>query len=319
MKPLLIIPPAPARWPALQELSIHENPLWLEDLEKRFLQGVPGSQDAFAIIPDGGHILACASISKRHDLGVLTRVFAHTDHRRRGLARQVVETLLTWFDMTGGKWLYAAAPADLADGLLAGFSFGALRRAARTPHDSVVMLRAASDVPPDPLTTAQGRVSIHDVTRANWPSLAALLYNRPGADPRAPLDESAQTAELAALELLSRQEAGTCHLKAAFHGPRLVGLASVATEQRQHDPDDHGPRRTYAMTVPHTHAPPQLRDAIVAFARAQGYEKVDFPMETLQAAPADGQAAADTSAVDEVTTDQADLSAPRDVNPAADT
>jgi N-acetylglutamate synthase-like GNAT family acetyltransferase len=212
MKPLLIIPPAPARWPALRELPLHDALVWQEDLEKRFAEGIPGSQDAFALVSDGGLALGCAAVSKRHDLGILTRLFVRPEHRERGLARQITESLVSWFDMAGGKWLYATTTADVAEGFFRRFAFSTLRRAPRAPHDAVLLLRATGDVPPDPLSTAVGTLSIHDLSRANWPSLAALLYNRPGPDPRVPLDESAVTAELTALQLLSQQEAGTCQL-----------------------------------------------------------------------------------------------------------
>lgn len=272
MRPLLIVPPAPARWPALQDLPLHDDPLWWHDLEKRFAEGLRGAQDAFMVTPDGGRFLACAAISKRHDLGILSRIFTRPEHRHNGLARSVLDGLLTWFDMVGGKWLYVTAPTGL-ESLFGKFGFHTIRRAPRTPEDILVMLRPAAEVPEDPLTAASAPISVHDVTRANWPSIVTLLYNRAGPDPRVPLDESAAAAEVTALELLSRQETETCHLKAAFSGPRLIGLATVATD-RLGD-------RTYAMVMPHRGAPPELREAIIAFARSKGYEHVDFPMEAL--------------------------------------
>jgi GNAT superfamily N-acetyltransferase len=257
----------------LRALPLHEDPLWWDDLHKRFADGVPGTQDAFALVSDGGLILGCASISKRHDVGVLTRLFVQADHRRQGLARALTETLLSWFDMTGGKWLYGTTTTELAETLFGGLGFSVLHRAPREPHDAVVLVRRADDVPPDPLLTADGAFSIHDVTRANWPTLATLLYNRAGPDPRASLDESAVAAERSTLELLAQQEAGTCQLKAAFHGARLVALASVALDA----PGD----RTYAVIMPHDDAPEKLRDTVIQFARGRGYANVDFPMEAL--------------------------------------
>ena len=275
MKPLLVIPPAADRWPALRELPVHNERIWQDDLEKRFSDGVPGSQDAFCVVPDGGMLLACAAVCKRHDLGVLNRVFVRDGHRGSGLARAMISSLVSWFEMTGGRWLYVTTTLDLADGLFAKLGFRTLRQTPREPHDHVVLLHAPDDAPADPLSTADGTFSIHDVTRANWPTIATLLFNRAGFDPRLTLDESAMTAETTALELLARQEEGTCHLKAAFHGQRLVGLATVAT--------DTPGEKTYAMTMPHTDVPPQLREAIVKHARSCGYERVDFPMESLVA------------------------------------
>ncbi len=276
VKPLLVIPPAPARWPAVRELPVHADPLWQDDLEKRFAQGVPRSQDAFAIMADGGLVLACACISKRHDVGLLTRVFVRPEHRRQGHGRRLIETLISWFDMTGGKWLYATTTADLSEGLLRKLGFKNIRRAPRTPHDAVVVLRVTGELFDDPLATADGRTTIHDVARANWPTMVVLLHNRPGPDPRISLDESAVTAEQTALELIAQQEAGKCLLKAAFRGPRLIALGTVAIGQ----PGE----RTYGMITPYSDAPPPLREALVEVAHGKGYAQVDFPMETLAAA-----------------------------------
>ena len=273
MKPLLIIPPAPGRWQALQELPMPAESLYQADLRIRLEQGVHGAQDALAIMPDGGHVLSCAWISKRHDLGILNRVATRPEQYRRGLARQLIETLLSWFDMTGGKWLYATTTVDLAEGMFAKFGFKLLRRAPSDGSDAAVIVRTTADAPTDPLLSASGKVAIHDITRANWPSLAVLLFNRPGPDSRVSLDESAVTAEVTGLDLISRLEAGTCHLKAAFYGARLIGLASVATEPLGN--------RTYAMITPHTDTPAALREAAIDFAHGKGYEQVDFPMEAL--------------------------------------
>ena len=273
MKPLLIIPPSPARWPALRDLPLHDDPIWQDDLEKRFARGLPRSQDAFAIFADGGHVLGTACICKRHDLGVLTRVYVQPDHRQRGLARQLVDTVLSWFDMTGGKWLYATTTADLLEGLFSKVRFRDVHRVAATPHDATVILRAAADVPDDPLLAADGPVTVHDLSRANWPTMVVLMHNRAGADPRVPLGESSVAAEATALDLIAQLEAGTCSLKAAFQGPRLIGLASIATQPEG--------ERTYAMIMPHDDVPQVLRNAVVEFAQAGGYQQVDFPMEAL--------------------------------------
>ncbi len=280
MKPLLIIPPAPARWPMLRELPLHTDPHWQADLEKRFAQGLPRSQDAFAVFADGGLVLAAACVNKRHDLGILNRVYVRPEHRRRGLARTLIQTLVSWFEMTGGKWLYTTCSADVAEQLFRPAGFKTIRRAPGTPHDVLVLLRAEL-TSATPLDSAAGDVALHELSRANWPTMAVLLFNRPGADPRVPLDESAAAAEQTALDLVVQQEAGKCVLRGAFRGPRLVALGSVAADQA-------GPR-THAMIVPPVGYPPELREALVALAQSAGKAQVDFPMEALAAAaPAPG-------------------------------
>lgn|GEM_PF-954086 len=283
MHPLLIVPPAPARWSAVSALGVHSDPLWQQDFEKRFSEGVPGSQDAFAVLYDSSLCLAIGCISKRHDLGILTRVYVRPEQRGRGLARQLLQALFSWFDMTGGKWLYATTTADLAEGLFRKLGFKTLRRAARTPFDAVVLVREAADVlTSDPLALADGELTIREVSRVNWPTIVVLLLHRPGPDPRISLDESAVGAEQTALELVAQQEAGKCVLKAAFCGPRLVGLASLAVDQTGD--------RTYAAVMPHARAPlftgeppwrEPLRSAVLEEARKRGYGSVDFPMEAL--------------------------------------
>jgi GNAT superfamily N-acetyltransferase len=273
MKPLLIIPPAPARWPALRDLLADEGDVRLADLERRIAHGLPGAQDAYAVILSGGLCLSVAGINKYGDLGVLGPVYTRPDHRRRGYARQVTETVLSWFEMTGGKWLYLTTTDELDEGLYWKFGFAQMHRAEWAPHNRLMMLRVTHGVTSEPLADATGPVTVRDVTRVEWPAMVALLQYRPGPDPRVPLAESAVTAEAFTLDLLSHQDKGSCQLKGAFCGPRLTALASLAIDQPG--------SRTYAMLIPHSDGPPELRDAILELARSRGYTQVDFPMETL--------------------------------------
>ena len=273
MKPLLIVPPAPARWPALRELLQTMEAPSLADIEKRLNDGVPGAQDAYAVMGVGGQYVASAGVNKHGDLGVLGHVFTRPDHRGRGYARQLTEAVLSWFDMTGGKWLLLATTAELDQGLYRKFGFEPIRHAAWAPHDRLTMLRCAPGVTPDPLAATTGDIVIRDLSRADWPAMVALLQFRLGPDPRVPVGESAVTAPAFTLDLIAHVERGLCQLKGAFQGSHLVGLASVATDQEGH--------RTYAMIMPHTDAPPELRTAVHEFAASRGYTQVDFPMEAL--------------------------------------
>ena len=274
MKPLLIIPPAPARWAAVHGLLRHVGPPWLPDLERRFNEGVAGAQDAYAFVPSGGLLVASAGINKRGPLGVLVHAFTRADHRGRGLARQVTEAVLSWFDMTGGKWLYLTTTAELDAGLYAKFGFAPLHRAVWAPHDRLVMVRARG-VSQGPLEDVGGAVQVRAVSAMDWPAMVALLQCRPGPDPRVPLAESAVNAEALTLDLLAHAQRGTGHLLGAFVGETLIGLASVALEQ----PGD----RTYAILIPHSGVPEELRAATHAAAHEKGYADVHFPMEALSA------------------------------------
>lgn len=273
MKALLIIPPCPARWLALEKLLDHERAARRADLELRFTKAVESANDAFAIIPDGGQILANACIAKRGDAGVLRYVFTHPDHRRRGFARSVIETLTSWFNMVGGKWLYASATADVAQPFAARFGFRRLHGVSGDPHDTLALLRRSNTEAGDPFGGPAGDVTIRDVTRADDPLMVSLMQHRAGSDPRVPLAESACAAQAAVLDLIHQQEQGTCKLLGAFRGTRIVAIASVAT-------DPLG-ERTYAMRIPHDEDLPKLREAVLAFADGKGYKQVDFPLETL--------------------------------------
>ncbi len=282
MKPMLIIPPAPARWPALRALLKEEGEPWTTDHMRRLVDGVAGAQDAYAVIPSGGQFLASVSINKIGDLGVLGHGYTHPDHRRRGYARRLMDTILSWFEMTGGKWLLLRATTELDESFYRKFDFRPLRRAVWTPYDRLTMLRTAKGASDDPLAGVEGAVQVRDVTRAEWPAMVAFLQFRNGPDPRVPLEESAVSAHEFTLDLIDHQERGACRLKGAFRGPCLLGLASVAM-------DRYG-GRTYALLLPHTDAPTELRQAVIESACDKGYEGVDFPMEVLGRAVAGGLA-----------------------------
>lgn len=306
MKPLLIIPPCPARWPALADLLAHKGPPWVEDIEKRFTGGVENAEDAFAVIADGGRLLACACLSKCGEVGVLGHVFTRAQHRRRGYAHKLIKTLIGWFDMLGGKRLYLGCTTDLC-GLYEKHRFQTSHRhggapdggaanagaadsgaagagaadagTAATGAENVMMTRLAADAPADPFEGLSGNVSIRAATRRDWPALVALLQHRPGPDPRVSIDESATTAEINTLELFSEQDRNTCRLLVSQRAGRIVGLASVATDQTG--------ERTYAMVIPHDGEHDALRAALVELGRSRAYAHVEFPMESLSGETAD--------------------------------
>lgn len=274
MKPLLVIPPAPARWTALEELLREHLPSpWLSDLSRRVRSGIQNSDDAIAIMPAGGLDLAAAYIHKRRDVGLLGTVFTRPEHRKRGIARVLTEALLAWFDMTGGRWLFLSATRELEDGLFRKFGFELLRQADWEPHDRMTLVRRGPGVHGDPALDPSLPIQVRGAGRADWPETIAFLQYFSGPDPRVPLGESAVTAELLVLDLFEHQERGACELLGAWRGERLVGLATVATDRPGH--------RTYAMLMPNRDAPAELRAAVVEAARARDYEHVEFPMEAL--------------------------------------
>ncbi len=280
MKPMLIIPPAASRWPALEALLAHKGEPWMRDIRKRFAEGVEGAEDAFALVAPGGQIVANATISKHGPVGVLGHCYTHPDHRRRGYARQVVETATSWFAMTGGRWLFLGTTAEYDESFYQKFGFAPLRQAVWQPYDRLTMWCTQEPAAEDPIGAVQGAVTVRDISRADWAAMVALLQFRKGPDPRVPLDESAVTAEVFTLDLIDHLERGACHLKGAFRGEMLVGFASVAT--------DRSGDGTYALLVPHVGVPHVLREAVVNYARGQGYTQVDFPMEQLGQAVASG-------------------------------
>lgn len=273
MKPLLIIPPCPARWHSMEELLDFEGPTRLEDLRRRFVEGVPGSRDAFAVVRDGGRILAHACVAARGPVGLLGSIYTRPEHRRRGLARSLVQMLVDWFEMIGGRWLYASCPVGAAERLLRPLSFAVLHRVPRDPEDQVSLMRRSPGADEDPYAGLAGDCTVRDATRADWPLIAGLLQHRCGPDPRVGLAESALDAPRFALELVTQQERGVCQVQLACQDGRVVALGSVATDQLG--------QRTYAMLLPYGRVPPVLREAILTCAQAKGYTQVEFPLETL--------------------------------------
>jgi GNAT superfamily N-acetyltransferase len=270
---MLIIPPAPEHWSALADLLRSAEAPWREDLERRLTDGVAGAQDAVAVVPDRGHFQAVAVINKLDDVGLLTHGYTRPEQRRRGYARRLVDTLVSWFEMTGGRWLYLSTTVELDAAFYGKFGFQPLRRAVWQPVDRQTMVRPAPGATGSPYDDVSGDVTVRPISRAEWPAMVALLQYCAGPDPRVPLDESAVTAEALTLDLITHQERDRGRLLGAFRGPRLVALASVATD-RHH-------KRTYALLMPHHQAPLPLREAVAELAQRQGYEAVEFPMEVL--------------------------------------
>ena len=277
MKPLLILPPSPVRWKPLEQLLAHEDGPWLEDLRIRLTEEMSGAQDAFAILPEGSHCLAGACIRRRDEIGVLGHVFTSPTHRQRGQARSLLQALLSWFDMSGGKWLYLTSSVEVAEYFFEKFGFQVLRHASGGEHPTVTMLRTPSHVPESPFEKLSNEAEIREASRADWALMVALMQYYAGADPRVPLVESALVAETAALDLITQQQAGNCHLMVAVRQKRVIGIGSIAIDQTG--------ERTYAMTMPHDQQTNGLREALVDYARGRGYRQVDFPMEALAHLP----------------------------------
>ncbi len=278
MKPLLVIPPAPNRWKPLQELLQHLPEPTVRNLRKRLVDGVPGAEDVFVIAPSDSPLHGSAAIHKCGDVGVLSHVYTRPEQRGKGTARRLTEAVLSWFDMTGGTWLFLATTTELDETLYSKFGFHPIRRAVWAPFDRVTMLRTRKGVTEDPLADAHGAVTVRELTRADWPAMVTTLQYWAGPDPRVPLAESAVTAETFTLDLIEHAEQGLAALHGAFMGQRLVGMGTVAlAPQNAH---------TYALLVPHANAPPPLREALLQRAKTAGFERVDFPMEALGATPA---------------------------------
>jgi GNAT superfamily N-acetyltransferase len=275
MKPLLVIPPSPARWPAVETLFLAAgaDAARIQDLSRRYAARLEDASDAMALIPSGGLVLAAACIRRRGTIGVLGDLFVREDHRKRGLARSLLQTLLSWFDMTGGKWLLLASDAALAAGFFEHFGFAPLHRCDVGGRSMVSQLRILGGATHGPLDELTGGVTIRTLVRADFPLLMALGQYLPGPDPRVAQAEAALTCELTLLDLLAQKDRGTCELIGAEQNERIVGLASVAVDQLG--------KRTYAMLMPHSGSPRELRDATVALAAGKGYETVDFPLEVV--------------------------------------
>lgn len=273
MKPMLIMPPAPARWRSLADLLTEQDPSVIRDAELRFSNGVPDANDAFALVVDGGLTIACASITRRNNVGVLGYVITRPTHRGRGLPAELIESLITWFDMTDGRWLYCATAGAAAGRLCDRYGFRVLHTLARDGREDVFLQRAVDVMIPSPFDALRGETQIRDVSRADWPLIVSLLQHRPGHDPRATVDESAIGAEEFALRLVDDQEQGKCKLLGAWCDGHLTAVGTLAV-------DTLG-EKTFAMLIPFGDAPAALREALLSEGKAKGYRLIEFPMEAV--------------------------------------
>ena len=259
----------------------------MEDLRVRFSDGVPRTQDAAAVWLEGAQASAGAVIRRTGEVGVLAHVFTHPAHRQNGRARALLQTLLSWFDMTGGKWLYLSSPGDVASGMFANFGFRMLHSGAEGDTPAVCMLRTPAHTPDTPFAKASGEVQFRPATRADMVALTALLMHHNGPDPRTSVAETAIGAAATALDLVDQSEAGKFHLTVAARRGRVVGAGTLALEPAG--------RKTHAMVLPYDQTPAGLRENLLDAARVKGFEQVEFPMDALVAAPV---APADTKAPD---------------------
>ena len=278
MKPLLILTPAPARWNAIHDLLDQEDQKWVEDLRTRFTAGVPGARDAAAVSLEGSQAAAGAFIRRVGEIGVLAQVYTRPAHRRSGRARLLLQTLLSWFDMTGGKWLYLACPPEVGQGLFSNFGFRVLQSGIDNGRPVACMLRTPAHTPDTPFDNVNGEVQFRPATRADLVSLTALLMHHCGPDPRTSVAETALAADATALDLIDQAQSGRCHLTVALRRARITGAGTLALDQSG--------RKTYALVLPHDHPPPGLRENLLESARVRGFEQVEFPMDALAAEPA---------------------------------
>lgn len=275
MKPLLIIPPAASRLSAIEPLLSTLPAARLADLRERIARMLHGSHDAFAAIPDGPNLLAFACIRRFGGFGLLSDLFARSDVRRQGHGLRMLQTLLSWFDMTGGRWLYATAPADLCTGLLENFGFSTVHAFAIDGVELRFVTRALH-TSGEPFAESRDEATMIPLTRAHVPLMVALCHVRGGSDPRVPAEEFAVSVESLVFDLLAQQDAGRCALVGWLRDGRLLTWGSLATESQS--------SRTYAMRVPANDAVSDcVQAALCDVAQRKGYQHVDFPLEVAAA------------------------------------
>lgn len=270
MKPLLVFPPAPGRWSAMDALLADVSDAQRADLQTRFCETLPGAQDAFGVIRDGGHFLCAACVRRSGPVAVLGPIVTRETHRRQGLAERTLRAVLTWFDMTGGERLYVTAPAGFSP-WLERTGFTVLHRAESVPNRLQTMRRGRAGSGGAERAASSAPI-IRAAAPADYALLMELLQDNPGPDPRVTLAESAVAAESTVADWLRQSTRGLCHLLVAIQEGRGAGLAVIASDRL-------GPR-THAIVAPHSVAPAALRAAVIEFARGRGYEFVDLPFES---------------------------------------
>jgi GNAT superfamily N-acetyltransferase len=269
MKPLLIMPPAPARWPPLEELLRHKGQPWLRDIERRTVQGVPGAQDVYGVVPAGGQFLANACINKYGDVGVLGHYFTRPEHRRQGHARRLIDAVVSWFDMTGGSGSSWGQPRS-STRVLSQVRVSAAAAVSWSPFDRVTLWRPGRG---ERRAVRRALAITCATTRAGMAGDGGDVAIQPRARTPCAVDESAVNAEVFALDLIDHQERG---LRAQR------GVSRTAAGGLGHDRDGTTRRsaRTMLIRTPEGRRNYGRRPSSLHRARVS---RVDFPMEGLRA------------------------------------
>lgn len=250
MKPLLIIPPAPGRWAAIEGLLESLAPDAREELRLRVAEGLPDAFDAFAMLPEGGRAVAHAALYRKRDRAVLRHVWTNPLHRRRGHARRLVQTLSAWFDMSGGRLIYACGSEEVVGPLLGPAGFAVLHRTSEMGQVSM----ARGQLPDAPLDAA---VEVRAATGADFPQIVEFFQFCRGADLSVELSDSAARAEHTVAELLGADGA---RVLLGLQGPRVVGLGRVLRADQT----------ARIEIMPHEGAPAALKEALERAATTTG-------------------------------------------------
>lgn len=275
MKPLLILPPETDRIAPIRALLTPElAPSHAAELIARVEDAPAGAGDALAVLAEGGNVQGAAFVARQGDLASLTHCVVDPQLRRRGIGRTLLETLLTWFDMTGGKHLYTGCPASLRPWLeRAGFAplVHDSPRSSDSATERIPLRRRATADQTSPVPDGFGTIDLRPLTLADLPDVTALLMHRPGPDPRVNERESASSATDIALEIMQklRREEAFGLAAVQFHRIAAIGWIEVTSASDQ----------ARGFTIPGEGVHGALRRGLRELARTQGHPRLEFPFD----------------------------------------
>lgn len=211
----------------------HKGSPWIEDISRRLRGRVPGAEDHFYVFLDDANVVAHAwyTVSRADPrLGLVGHIYTHPEWRRRGIARQLMRTLMTDFRARGGQvmQLFTSTPYSVELYQQEGFENV---YSGQVYHDTDWYMRYPT--PCAPLLTnwfQSSDVSIRKLRYADLPQYC-LLYNQ---EPGAPLKDWVQRvglgleAEFAFLQSIAASKRGDCTTCVLDNGQTIVGIASVA-------------------------------------------------------------------------------------------
>jgi len=226
----IILRVAPACDERLLTLLRHKGSPWVEDIQRRLAGEMPGSRDYFfmACRGDDAHDWYTVAATDPR-LGLVGHVYTRSEHRRRGLAARLMQSVMDQFRAAGGQVTQLFTDRPEAVALYERFGF---RQVFQTQvlhnRDWSVRYGIDGDAPLE-AWLGSAACTLRDLTAAVLPRYC-LLFN---LEYETLLKDRAQgmglgvEAEWVVLHALGRLARGQAICSVLDNGPMMVGMASM--------------------------------------------------------------------------------------------